>query len=196
MVTKNSIDSNIPIEITKGGTNATSMSTSDGILKYDGTSLVTSSTALIDSSNRKTNSAQSSFFATNSATQLNVTGDNTIYQTIPNTEIFDQNSNYNNATGVYTAPIAGKYLFLCTIAVQELSATNTTDQSYIYTTKKNYDSNWFNWYAGRGSSYMMQDIILIADMDAGDTSTLRVRCGATNKVVDVLQAKSSIYLLC
>ena len=40
MVTINSIDSNIPIEISKGGTNSTSL-TSNGVLYYDGTSLVT-----------------------------------------------------------------------------------------------------------------------------------------------------------
>ena len=41
MSTINAIDSNIPIEITKGGTNATSMATNDGVLYFDGTRLVT-----------------------------------------------------------------------------------------------------------------------------------------------------------
>jgi len=41
MATKNAINSNIPIEISKGGTNATSMTTTDGVVYYDGTSLVT-----------------------------------------------------------------------------------------------------------------------------------------------------------
>ena len=41
MVTKNSIGSNIPIEISKGGTNASSMTTTDGVVYYDGTRLVT-----------------------------------------------------------------------------------------------------------------------------------------------------------
>lgn len=51
MVTINAIDSNIPIELSKGGTNATTMATNSGIIKFDGTSLVTSSTAKIDSNN-------------------------------------------------------------------------------------------------------------------------------------------------
>lgn len=42
MATINAIDSNIPIEIAKGGTNATSMATTDGVVYFDGTRLVTS----------------------------------------------------------------------------------------------------------------------------------------------------------
>lgn len=41
MATINAINSNIPIEISKGGTNATSMGTTNGVNYYDGTSLVT-----------------------------------------------------------------------------------------------------------------------------------------------------------
>jgi hypothetical protein len=41
MATNNAINSNIPIEIAKGGTNASSMATTDGVVYYDGTRLVT-----------------------------------------------------------------------------------------------------------------------------------------------------------
>lgn len=44
MATINSINSNIPIELSKGGTNATSMATTNGTVYYDGTRLVTSAT--------------------------------------------------------------------------------------------------------------------------------------------------------
>lgn len=47
MVTKNSINSSNPIEISKGGTNASSMATADGIVYYDGTKLVTTSAGTI-----------------------------------------------------------------------------------------------------------------------------------------------------
>jgi len=43
MATINSINSNIPIEVSKGGTNATSLATQYGVVYYDGTSLVTTS---------------------------------------------------------------------------------------------------------------------------------------------------------
>lgn len=41
MATKNAINSNIPIELSLGGTNATSMTDTDGVIYYDGTRLVT-----------------------------------------------------------------------------------------------------------------------------------------------------------
>lgn len=41
MATINSINSNIPIEISKGGTNATSMATTDGVVYFDSSKLVT-----------------------------------------------------------------------------------------------------------------------------------------------------------
>ena len=41
MVTKNSIDSNIPIEASKGGTNSTSFASTNGVVYFDGTSLLT-----------------------------------------------------------------------------------------------------------------------------------------------------------
>ena len=41
MATKNSFNSNIPVEISKGGTNATSMTDTNGVAYYDGTRLVT-----------------------------------------------------------------------------------------------------------------------------------------------------------
>jgi hypothetical protein len=97
--------------IAGGGTNATSFSTTNGIVKFDGTSLVTSTTDKIDASNRQTNTAQPSFLATISATINNVTGDSTAYSVVFNTSIFDQASNFNTGTGVFTAPVAGVYAF-------------------------------------------------------------------------------------
>lgn len=41
MPTQNSWNSNIPVEISKGGTNATSMTNTDGVVYYDGTKLET-----------------------------------------------------------------------------------------------------------------------------------------------------------
>ena len=41
MATNNSIDSNIPIEISKGGTNASVMSVPYGVIYYDGSNVAT-----------------------------------------------------------------------------------------------------------------------------------------------------------
>lgn len=102
------------VAIAGGGTNATSMSTSTGIVKYDGTSLITSTTSKIDSSNRMTNSSQPCFqvYLTTSAT--NVTGDGTVYNLLFDTTAFDQGSNItlnSSSKTIFTAPVTGKYLF-------------------------------------------------------------------------------------
>ena len=43
MTTKNSISSNIPIEVAKGGTNTSSFANTNGVIYYDGTRLISSS---------------------------------------------------------------------------------------------------------------------------------------------------------
>jgi hypothetical protein len=171
MVTKNSIDSNIPIEISKGGTNATSFSTADGIVKYDGTRLVTSSTAKIDASNRQTNTGQPAFSAYLASTALNKTGNSTVYVigTDALTEIYDQGGDFN-VNGTFTAPITGKYIFVsysqlvgCTIAAACTNLITTSNRLY------------YNAYRRAASNLDFLVInSCIADMDAGDTATTSV----------------------
>jgi hypothetical protein len=110
--------------IAGGGTNATSFSTSNGIVKYDGTRLVTGS-ATIDSSNITLNTSQPCFMAYNANTVTNVTGDNTVYTCQFDTEVFDNNNNFSS--NIFTAPVTGIYLFSVGIA-----AGNITTQTLLF----------------------------------------------------------------
>jgi hypothetical protein len=116
------VNSTIPVTIAKGGTNATTMSTSTGIVKFDGTSLVTSTTAKIDSSNRQTNTSQPCFLAYLSASSANATGDGTVFTVPFDTVVYDIGSGFTvGASAHYTFPVTGKYR----ISIQAAAFTGT-----------------------------------------------------------------------
>ena len=67
---------------------------------------------------------QPAFFAYNSTARTNVTGDGTAYTMIFNTEVLDQNSDYNNTTGVFTAPVTGFYMFFSSVSMSDVTKSN------------------------------------------------------------------------
>lgn len=128
MATKNSIGSNIPIEIAKGGTNAASMATSLGILKYNGTSLVTSAAAKISASDVMTNTSQPSFYAhLNGVSDTNSTGNGVRYKfgSLAAPTITLNRGSCLSATGVFTVPVSGVYLLNFILSLSNLAAGHT-----------------------------------------------------------------------
>jgi len=172
-----------PLVIAEGGTNAITMATSTGIVKYDGTSLVTSSAAKIDSSNRMTNSSQPAFFAYLSASVTNVTGDGTIYQlgTSPNplTVLFDRGSNFNT-NGTFTAPVTGIYFLSTYILCQNLTATMQTNMGILTTL-----SPYFSSFGGSFTGNNTLQITVLASMTAGDTAIAQVAVNNGTKTAGV-----------
>jgi len=114
-MTINSWYSHVPVVIAKGGTNATSMTTANGIVKYNGTRLIPSTTALIDTNNIMTNTSQPSFLAYLSADTGIIGGKGSVGPF--DTNIYDVGNNFTiGANALFTAPKGGKYLFtfVCT----------------------------------------------------------------------------------
>lgn len=165
------------VPIAAGGTNATSMSTNTGIVKFDGTSLVTSTTAKIDSSNRYTNTSQPAVQAqVNAVVVNNVTGDGTTYTVIFDNVQFDQNSNYNNATGIFTAPVTGRYLFGANVTMFGIIVTNTNVLLNLNQVgKTNQLSNFNPFPIVNGNTEVTIHASTMVGMTAGDTFKVTIR---------------------
>ncbi len=158
------------VAINQGGTNAISMATSTGIVKYDGTSLVTS-TAVIDSTNRLINTSQPCFEAYVNTSITDITGDATVYTVIFDTEVYDIGSNFNLATSVFTAPVTGKYLFHfgCLLGGGTLISAASLR---ITTTARTYQRSIGNSSGSTTSS--TGEITQICAMTAADTASFQV----------------------
>lgn len=145
---------------------------------------------VIENSGEVTQPYQSSFLAYKSSTSANVTGDGTSYDIIFDSEVYDQNSDYNNSTGVFTAPVAGRYLLTATVNLAGLStADHTNARVRIVTSNRVY----WNVTTDIPSSVSEQSFVVtcIADMDAGDTAYVNTPCDGSNKTIDVTGSSDS-----
>lgn len=188
------------LSLAAGGTNAASMATSTGVVKYDGTRLVTSSTALIDSSNRFLNSSQPAFLALHSVNQDNVTGNNTTVTINFTTEVFDQANNYDG-TNTFTAPVTGRY-FLCASMFLGSVTGGTTGSLQIVTSNRSYVSNGFSYTAIQNAAGAITcTMSVIADMDSADTAIVQTTLNGIGADTADLTASTnrtyfSGYLIC
>ena len=135
---------------------------------------------------------QSAFFAFNSATDTNVTGDSTLYTIVCDTEVFDQNADYDNATGTFTAPLTGRYHLNGSCLLT--GGTSMTGISlYIATSNRNI-RNSFNPGAAAVVTACNPNISHLVDMDAADTAQLKIlSVDSGGKVDDVYGEASDVY---
>lgn len=125
------------------------------------------------------------FSAIKSAVTTDVTGDGTTYSVICDTEIVDRNSNYDNTTGTFTAPVDGFYLLKFHCLVLDLLSTHTNGQAIINTSNRDYYGSFINPYALSTGGFCPLWCECIADMDAGDTAVFQIQVSNGTKVVDV-----------
>ena len=194
----NTIQIKAPVSVAKGGTNATSFGTANGVVKYDGTRLVASSAATYDSSNRYRNTAQPAFsYFLAATTNYDLTGDGTVYQLgsglYPLTKIFDQGNNFN-VNGTFTAPVTGVYQITAMVVFSTNSladmdrvtlAISTTLRTYYPVSIKNADTSEDINISGT----------VLADMTAGDIAVVNVSCyeSPSNKSVAIV-GNASLFL--
>lgn len=140
MTTNNSINTTNPIGIANGGSNASSFGTSNGIVVYNGTSLVNYSGPQLSSGGVMTNLTQPSFlFYQGAPTTLDVTGDGTAYtigSAVALTSLLNRGSAMTTG-GTFTAPITGVYMLGMTVRWANVG-TSTTFQCNIITSAGNF----------------------------------------------------------
>jgi hypothetical protein len=142
---------------------------------------------VMNASGQITTVNQPSFYAQLGSAVTDVTGDGTVYTIIFTTENYDIGSWYNNATGVATAPVAGKYIFRWGAAINQLGAAHTSgDGLYLHTSDEgNQYTTIGNYFAMSQSGVLYLYSSAICTMTAGGTAEIRVMIAGGTKTVDI-----------
>lgn len=119
------------------------------------------------------------------ATVSNVTGDGTNYTVVFNATAFDQGSNFNTGTGVFTAPYTGRYLLTTNIIPTGLAAGNTISLT-LNTNASIYTLGFLTASTIINASNLSIGGSVVADMTVGDTASVKVQISGGTKVVGVL----------
>ena len=178
---------------------------SDAFKISHGSALGTTDTFIMSSEGEQTIPLQSAFSAYLSSTASNVTGDGTVYTIICDTKSFDLNSDYNNTTGLFTAPVTGKYCILMTTFMTVEAAGGSTmrmqpiiggDNFYVpYAPARKEITNLYG-----PNTNLTMFLSIIRDLDAADTVVFAVRSFGGTKINDIyggsIYTVFSVYLIC
>ncbi len=126
------------------------------------------------------------FSAFNSVTDTNVTGDGTAFTIICDTEVFDVNSNYDNTTGIFTAPVNGRYLLVAGVDGRDYGAGHTISQVNLVTSNRTYTLHYEDGsITSTPGNVLRRNGSVIADMDAADTASVQFTVFGSTLTIDV-----------
>lgn len=127
----------------------------------------------------------------------NTTGDGTEYFIIFDNEaspFFDQNANYDTTTGVFTAPVAGKYQVNAKVTMNNLAAAHNQAYLTVKVGGTNYSSNRINPGACRDAGNMLtMQISFVVALAASATVAVALLVSGGTKVVGIEGANFSSY---
>lgn len=131
---------------------------------------------------------QPAFLAYVNTTIPNVTGDGTEYTIIFDTEVYDQNSDFNLGTSTFTAPVTGKYFIQFTVICLGGSVISGAT-ARIVTSNRTYASTMSLSPGSTGAATINMSVI--ADMDASDTCTFTVLLSDSGGKIDDVSGTTS-----
>jgi len=139
-----------------------------------GSTLGTTSHMVFDANGHITKPLQPAFQAVPSSdiNNLNVSGaSNTTL--VFDTERFDANGDYNNGSGIFTAPVTGKYQLQYVIRLQNTDTDVTSYDFEMVTSNKAYKVRFDPDYGDSDTAFLTVSLSILADMDAADTAKLQ-----------------------
>lgn len=127
------------------------------------------------------------FLARLAGNNAGVTGDGTAHTIVYDTEVFDQNADFNGTT-TFTAPVTGRYRFSWASSLGSLTAAHTYGALRLITSNRTYTGQGtINVGAIRiPTNYASLIGSALTDMDAADTATVQVQVTNGALVVDVV----------
>lgn len=155
-----------------------------------GTSAIDIVTALANDQFVRDGSFDPAFLVVPSAQINNVTGDGTNYTVIWDSELFDIGGNFNNTTGIFTAPIKGLYQFDIAIQLSTINAAVNRILVILVTSNRNYSSDLGD-IPPDTNLRVTASLSALADMDPADTASVIVAAYNDTKVVDILASGTS-----
>jgi len=126
----------------------------------------------------------SAFNAYVGTTLSNVTGDGTVYTVVFGTVLFDQNSNYNNSNGVFTAPVTGIYHFSSVIFLNNIVAQTGLSLS-LTTSVASYITAYMNPSTIITSGFLAVSADVYTKLTAGQAAQMEISLTGSTKTVGV-----------
>ena len=130
------------------------------------------SSMTISGSGMITQPLQPAFLVRPASTQANL-AINTVHAVVFGSEVFDQNADF--ASNVFTAPTTGKYQLNVYIMIQQMDLDTDFHATQLVTSNRNYTAYYDNNdHDADNSNGAQQVIVVLTDMDAGDTARVTV----------------------